>query len=147
MDNECSKDLQQALKKGNLNFQLVPPNQYWRNTAERAIWTFNNHLLTGLATCDPQFPIYEWDCLCNKAELTTNLLRNSRVNPSLSAHAYLAGIHNFNRTPLASPVTKGIVHTKSDKHASWDFHGEDGWYVGPEPQYYLITLGMLREVG
>ena len=38
--------------------------------------------------------------------------------------------------PWRPPGTKGIVHTKPDKCASWDFHGEDGWYVGPVPQHY-----------
>ena len=34
-----------------MTFELVPPNQHRRNTAERAIRTFKNHLLSGLATC------------------------------------------------------------------------------------------------
>ena len=122
MDNECSKYLQQALKKNNLDYQLVPPNQHRRNAAERAIRTFKNHLLAGLATCDPKFPIHEWDRLLEQAELTLNLLCNSQVNPNLAAHAYIAGVHDFNKTPLAPPGTKGIVHSKPDKQASWAFH-------------------------
>ena len=105
MDNECSQDLQRALKNNDLEYQLVPPNQHRRNAAERAIRTFKNHLLAGLATCDPQFPVHKWDRLLDQAELTINLLRNSRVNSSLSAHAYLHGIHAFNKVPLASPGT------------------------------------------
>ena len=136
MDSECSKDLQLALKKNNLDYQLVPPNQHRRNAVERAIRTFKNHLLAGLATYDPQFSIHEWGRLLDQAELTINLLRNSRVNPSLSAHAYLSGIHDFNKIPLDPPGTKGIVHAKPDKRASWEFHGEDGWCVGPAPHHY-----------
>ena len=136
MDNECSQDLQRALVKNDLKYQLVPPNQHRRNAAERAIRTFKNHLLAGLATCDPKFPVHEWDHLLEQAELTINLLCNSRVNPKLSAHAYLNGIHDFNKILLAPPGTRAVVHSKPDKRASWTYHGEDGWYVGPGPHHY-----------
>ena len=136
MDNECSQDLQRALVNNDLDYQLVPPNQHRRNAAERAIRTFKNHLLAGLATCDPKFLIHEWDQLLDQAEFTINLLRNSRVNPKLSAHAYLHGVHNFNKIPLAPLGTRAVVHAKPDKRASWAYHGEDGWYVGPAPHHY-----------
>ena len=44
-----------------MEFQLVPPDQHRRNTAEHAIYTFKDHLLAGLVTYDPSFPIKEWD--------------------------------------------------------------------------------------
>ena len=119
-----------------LKYQLVPPNQHRHNAAERAIRTFKTHLLAGLASCDPKFPVREWDRILNQAELTINVLRNSRVNPSLSVHACLHGVHNFNNVPLAPPGTKAVFHANPDKRASWVFHGEDGWYVGPAPQHY-----------
>ena len=128
MDNKCSLDLdlQRVIQNNNLTYQLVPTNQHHGNSVERAIRTFKNNLLAGLATCDPKFPIHEWHRILDQAELTINLLRNSRINPSLSAHAYLNGIHDFNKTPLAPPGTKVMFHSKADKRASWAFHGEDG---------------------
>jgi hypothetical protein len=71
-----------------------------------------------------------------QAELTLNLLRSSRVNPKLSAYAYLNGNFNFNKTPLAPPGTKVIIHLKPDQRASWSYHGEEGWYVGPSMEHY-----------
>ena len=79
--------MKHAFEKHNIDFQLVPPHQHRRNAAERAIMTFKNHLLAGLATCDPSFTIREWDRILDQCELTLNLLRNSRVNPNLSAWA------------------------------------------------------------
>ena len=46
-----------------------------RNAAERAIHTFKNHVLAGIATCDPQFPIREWGRLLPHAILTLHLMR------------------------------------------------------------------------
>ena len=67
----------------------MPLHNHRANVAERAIQTFKNHFKAGLASVDEQFPIAEWDRLLDQAFLTLNLLRTARVNPKLSAHAYL----------------------------------------------------------
>jgi len=123
LDNECSAAFKTALKNEQVTFELVPPNQHRRNSAERAIRTFKNHFLSGIATCDPAYPLREWDRLLPQAELTLNLLRNSRLNPKLSAWAYLFGNFDFNKCPLLPPGTKIILHAKPGKRASWAFHG------------------------
>ena len=70
LNNKCSNDLKLALSKNNLKFQLAPPHQHRRNAAERAIQTFKNHFIAGLASTDPKFPIHEWDRLIPQAEIT-----------------------------------------------------------------------------
>ena len=85
--------------------------------------------MASLATFDPAFPIAEWDRLLFQAELTLNLLK-------LSADAYLNGNFDFNKTPLAPPGTKVVIHLKPDQRASWSYHGEEGWYVGPSMEHY-----------
>jgi hypothetical protein len=122
-------------RKG-VEYQLVLPHVHRRNAAERAIQTFKNHFLAFLATCDPDFPVSEWDRLLFQAELTLNLLRSPRVNPKLSAYAYLNGNFDFNKTPLTPPGTKVLVHLKPDQRASWAYHSEEGWYVGPSMEHY-----------
>ena len=68
--------------------------------------------------------------------LTLNLLRNSRVNPNLSAHAYLHGTFDFNKTPLCPAGTKVIIHSKPDNRKSWSYHGKEGWTIGSSPEHY-----------
>ena len=46
-----------------MTYEKVPPNMYRRNAAERAVRTFKNHFLTGLASIDSSFPITQWDRL------------------------------------------------------------------------------------
>ena len=89
LDNEASDTLKQAMTKYNETFQLVPPHTHQANTAERAIQTFKNHFKAGLTSLNPDFPVTEWDRLLNQAFLTLNLLRSARVNPSLSAYAFI----------------------------------------------------------
>ena len=136
LDNECSNELKRATLKNKILYQRVPPHVYRRNAAERAIQTFKYHFLAGLASSDPDYPTGEWDRLLPQAVLTLNLLRNSRVNPKLSAHAFLHGNFNFNTIPLAPPATKILVHTKPKECNSWGFHGQDAWYIGPAFEHY-----------
>ena len=89
LDNKCSNEIKKLIKSNNANYQLVPPYQHHLNSAEKAIRTVKSHLLSGLATCHKNFPITEWDRLLPQAELTLNLLRNSRVNPKLSTWEFL----------------------------------------------------------
>ena len=126
MDNEASTDLKSAMTKHKLQYQLVPPDMHRRNAAEKAIRTYKNHFIAGMCTVDPAFPKQEWDRLIFHSYITMNLLRNSRANPKLSSYAYLHGNFDFNKTPLAPPGTKVVVHSKPNNRASWDPHGIEG---------------------
>jgi len=104
--------------------------------AEKAIQTFKNHFLSGLTLCHSKFPLAEWNHLLEQAEITLNLLRSSRVNPTLSVYAQLKGHFDFNATPMAPPGTKVIIHDKPKHRASWALHGTDGFYIGPSLHHY-----------
>ena len=92
LDNEISGKFKKALDKYKLKYQLVPPHQHRQNAAERAIQTWKNHFIAGISSLNPKFPIQEWDRLIDQANITLNLLRNSRINPSLSSYAFLFGV-------------------------------------------------------
>jgi hypothetical protein len=136
LDNECSQVLKDFMHEEEVDFQLVTPGSHRRNAAERAIRTFKNHFVAGLCSVDKDFPLHLWDRLLPQAILTLNLLRGSRMNPKLSAWAQLHGTFDFNRTPIAPPGIKVIVHEKPDKRTSWSPHGVDGWYIGPASDSY-----------
>ena len=136
MDNEASQTLKQALKKHNIDYQLVPPHIHRRNAAERAIQTFKAHFIAGLVSTDPSFPAHEWDRLLPQAELTLNMLRTSRISPHLSAYATLNGIFDYNKTPLLPPGTKTLIHEKCDNRTTWAPRGTDAWYIGPALDHY-----------
>ena len=131
LDNECSDALKAFLTDEAIKYQLVPPKLHRRNAAERAIRTFKNHFVAGLCSVDKNFPLHLWDKLLPQAELTLNLLRGSRINPKLSAHAQVHGHFDFNQTPLAPPGIRVLVHLKPSERTTWSPHGTDGWYTGP----------------
>jgi hypothetical protein len=127
LDNECSTALKSCLRDEHIDFQLVPPGIHRRNAAERAIRTFKNHFIAGLCSVDKNFPLHLWDKLLPQAELTLNLFHGSRINPKLSAHAQMHGNFDFNRTPIAPPGIRVLVHVKPHDRTTWSPHGEDGW--------------------
>jgi hypothetical protein len=79
LDNECSNELREFMTERQIQIQLVPPGIQKNNAAERAIRTYKNHFIAGLATTDPAFPLHLWDRLLPQCELTLNLLRLSRI--------------------------------------------------------------------
>lgn len=136
LDNECSQELKDAFSKYDIAFQRVPPKEHRANSAERAIRTFKNHFISILCTLDSKFPLSEWDRLLPQTILTLNLLRSSRIHPSLSAHASLFGNYDFNRVPLAPPGTQVVAHVAADSRTTFGQHGKVGWYIGPSPEHY-----------
>ena len=137
LDNEASTALKQYISEQDITYQLTPAHMHRRNAAERAIRTFKNHFIAGLASTDKLFPIHLWDRLLPQAILTLNLLRTSRINPQLSAYSQLFGAFDFTKTPLAPPGTKVLAHEKPAKRQSWAPHGVDGWYIGPAMEHLL----------
>ena len=103
LDNECSDELKQFFDQHNIHYQLAPPHEHQSNAAERAIRTAKNHLAAGWWSMDPNFPMHLWDRTIPQAELTLNLLRQSRLNPNLSAWEQIHGCYDFNSHPIAPP--------------------------------------------
>ena len=116
--------------------QLVPPDMHRRNRAERAIRTFKNNFISILAGVDPSFPPYLWDLLLPQAELTLNLLRQSSLNPKISAWEYFNGPFDFNKTPLGPVGCRVLIHAKPATRRSWDFRAKEGFYIGPALDSY-----------
>ena len=85
IDNKLSDDNKKWFKNKGITVEKVPPYNHRRNAAERAIRTFKNHLILGLCTVHPDFPLHHWEDLLPQAEITINLLQQSRIHPHLSA--------------------------------------------------------------
>jgi hypothetical protein len=136
LDNEASKLLKDYLYQQDITFQLVPPYIHRRNSAERAISSFKNHLISGLCSKDKSFPMHLWDSILPQAVITLNMLRTSRINPKLSAAIHIFGQYDFNRAPFAPPVTRIIAHETPGRRRTWAPHGQDVWYIGPALEHY-----------
>jgi hypothetical protein len=123
LDNDASESSKCFFTTNDVDCQLVPPRCHRRNATERAIRTFKEHFVTGLALVDPDFPLQLWDRLLPQAEMTLNLIHTSRQHPQLSATAHYHGMVDYNKTAFALPGSKIIAHEKSAKQRTWALHG------------------------
>ena len=112
MDNEAAKNTITMIQRKKINLQLAPPDLHRRSPAERAIRTAKNHILSGIASTHKDFPTHLWCRIIDQGEMTLNMLRPCRTNPRMSACTALEGEFNYERTPLAPPGMKGIIHKK-----------------------------------
>jgi hypothetical protein len=71
-----------------------------------------------------------------QAELTVNLLRSSKLDPTKSALEFLNGPFNYGATPMGPPGSRIIAHAKGATRRSWDFRGIEGFYIGPAMHHY-----------
>jgi hypothetical protein len=136
LDSECSALLKEYMTNKGVYFQLAPPHIHRHNAAERVVCTSKNHFIARLCSTDKDFPLYLWDHLLPQAIISLNLLRSSRLNLRLSAWAKVNGAFDFNRTPIAPPGIRVLVHETPSAQSSWSPHAVDGWYVGPAADSY-----------
>ena len=85
------------------------------NAADRAISIWKNHFVLGIIGNYKLFPMHLWDRLLDQSQITLNILRPSRCNPKISAHAVMEGKFEFNKTPLVPIGTKVVGHEKPNR--------------------------------
>jgi hypothetical protein len=68
--------------------------------------------------------------------MTLNMCRRYRINPKLSAYQQIWGNFDFNKTPMAPPGCKVIVHERTLERGAWATHGIKGFYIGPAMHHY-----------
>ena len=94
MDNWASSTVMSWLERNKVYAQKVAPHNHRANTAERMIETDKHHFIAGMAVTDENYPIWEWDRGVEQSQRKLNMLRLCRINPQLSADAFLEGQHD-----------------------------------------------------
>ena len=74
-------------------------------------------------------------------------MRPCRLNPKLSSFEALEGIFHFTSTPFAPPGTKVLAHKNPVRRASWGFHANKGWYIGPVLNHYQCYKYITKSTG
>ena len=65
-------------------------------------------------------------------------MKPCQQNTTMPAYTALEGQFDFNKTPLATPVIKLIVHEKPQQRKTWWVHGVPGWYIVLAMEHYLF---------
>jgi hypothetical protein len=110
MDNQANTVIKKYLTLKKCENMLVEPHNHRVNAAERAIQTFKAHFISTLATTDSDFPLQLWDRLTPQVVSTLNMLRPSRIDPTISAYEAVHGPYDWNCFPLAPPGCKAVIY-------------------------------------
>ena len=112
-----------------MDYQLASPRDHRINYAERAIQIYKNHFISTLQGADPDYPDNCWDLLMPQINITLNLLRQSKRDPTKSAYEVLNEPFNYDSTPLAPPGCKTIAFESPQSRKSFAPHGIAAWYI------------------
>ena len=136
MDNESPKEIQDFVASRKTDVQFALPDMHHQNAAERAVRTWKNNFIVGLASLHPKFPSANWCRLIPQTKMTLNLICACRQNKALPAKTALYGELYFDAKPMAPPGTKAMIHENTGKRFLWAYHAIDAWYVGPAMLHY-----------
>ena len=100
-----------------MKYQLATVDNHRTNVAERCIETAKHHIIAGLTTTDPDFPIQQWNRLIPQAEYTLNMLHPTRINPKISFFAFMEGNHVYDAVPFAPSGWKVLVFEDPQRRA------------------------------
>ena len=78
---------------------------------------------------------------------TLKMLRPFRINPKLSADAFLEGQHDYNAVPFPPLGWRMLIFEGPEKRSSWVLHGVEGFSVGPAEKNYRCYKGWVPTTG
>ena len=85
---------------------------------------------------DDKFPLSLWCYLLEPAELTLNLLRQSKVTPKISTFAHVHGHHDYMKKPFAPLGCSVQTHVKPDNRRTWDTRADVGFSLGTSMEHH-----------
>ena len=117
-------------------YQLVPPDDYRRNIAEKAIQTWNNHFVGVLSGAAATLPLHLWCQAIPQDERQLMLLSMSNVNPKISSYAHVYGQHDYNAEPFLTIRMESLVHDKPNRRKIFATHFRNRYVLGTSFKHY-----------
>eukprot|EP00956_Cyclotella_meneghiniana_P021885 scaffold40539_cov45-Cyclotella_meneghiniana.AAC.3 len=80
--------------------------------------------------------------------MTLNMLRASNVRPTISAHTYIYGMHDYNHTPLAPLGCATQCYLGPTQRLTFGAHGAhsmDSWYIGTSTENYRCQRVLMKK--
>jgi hypothetical protein len=148
LDNQCHGLMKHAIEATTLSdgsilqmtYELVPPEEHQQNMAKKSIQTFKDHFVGVLSGCAKTMPMHLWCQLLPQVEWQLLLLRQSQVNPGMSAYAHVyQGQHNYSKYPSVTIGMESLVHIKPHKQWTYAKHCEKGFVISTLFEHYRVS--------
>ena len=124
-------------------YSIGPAEENYRSYSEIMIETGKHYLIPGILGTDENFPITQWDILLSQTQRKLNMMRPCRINPKLSADAFLEGQHDYNAAPFPPLGRRMLIFEGLDQRSSWDLHAAEGYSIGMAKENYRSYSGLL----
>ena len=82
-----------------------------------------------------------------QSQRTLNMLQTCRINPKLSADAFLEGQHDYKAVPVPPLGWRILIFEGPEKKSSLGFHGVEGFSVGPAEKNCRCYTGWIPTTG
>ena len=119
-----------------MTYQLVPPDDHWRNIAERAIQTWKNHFVSVLSCAASTFPLHLWCRVIPQPERQLLLLSHSNVNTHISSYAHVYGQHDYSAEAFVPIGMESLVHDNPQRRRTFAEHCKKGFVLGTSFEHY-----------
>ena len=119
-----------------MTYQLVIPDDYRHNIAEKSIQTWKDHfvgVINGIATT---FPHHLWCQAIPQSELQLMLLRQTNINPKISTYSHVYGQHDYSTHPFLPIGMETLVHDKPRRKKTFSEHCSKGYVLGTSFEHY-----------
>ena len=119
-----------------MTYQLVIPDDYRHNIAEKSIQTWKDHfvgVINGIATT---FPHHLWCQAIPQSELQLMLLRQTNINLKISTYAHVYGQHDYSTHPFFPIGMETLVHDKPRRRKTFAEHCSKGYVLGMPFEHY-----------
>ena len=105
-----------------MTFQLVLPDYHRCNLAEKAIQTWKYNFIGVTSGTEASLPVHLWYKAINQDKWQLLLLRQSNMNPKVSAYAHVYRPHDYNAAPFVPIIMETLVHNKPKRRRTFAEH-------------------------
>ena len=75
------------------------------------------------------------------------MMRPCRINPKLSADAFLEVQHGYNAVSFPPLGWRMLIFEVPDQRSSWGFHAVEGYSIGPAEENYRSYSVLVTSTG
>ena len=144
LDNELSKAYKQEILATGMTFQPELPDDHSQKIGEKAIQTQKDHFIGVMSGTSTTFTLHLWCQDIPQAERQLLLLRKSNVNPTISAYAYVYGLHDYNAEPFVPIGMETLVHDKTGRRKTFAEHCSKVHVLGKSFKHYCAWIMWIK---
>ena len=136
LDNEISAAYKAKIQATHMTYQLVPPDDHHRNIVEKKIQTCRYHFVSVCTGTAATFLVHLWCQSIPQVDRQFMLIRQSNVNPQISAYAHVYGPHNYDDEQFFPIGMESLVQDNPRQKTSFAEHCKKGYVLGTYFEHY-----------